>query len=156
MKIKSRLFVSVGMCLMAGFLGSIATYRAIPTWYSTLEKPWFTPPAWLFGPVWTALYILMGISFYLIWNTKKKHKKTQYALRIFLVQLGLNIVWSILFFGLRLPWLAFLEVVFLWAVIYLTINEFKKINPTAALLLVPYLLWVTFASILNYAVAFLN
>lgn len=155
-RIKPNLFLSIILCLLAGIIGSVFTFSAIPIWYTGLSKPWFSPPNWIFGPVWTTLYVMMGVSFYLVWKTGTKKKGVPYALKLFLIQLGLNALWSILFFGLKNPWLAFSEILVLWTAIYLTINSFKKISPIAALLLIPYLFWVTFALLLNYSIAFIN
>ncbi len=135
-------------------MGSIFTFSAIPNWYVTLNKPFFSPPNWVFGPVWTILYILMGISLYLVWISKSKIK--QNAINLFFVQLGLNVLWSILFFGLRNPALALIDIVALWVAIFLTIKSFSKINKLAGNLQIPYLAWVTFASILNLSIVLLN
>lgn len=126
------------------------SFSAIENWYAYLNKPFFNPPNWIFGPVWTTLYILMGISAYLVW---KKRKGIPFW---FWIQLVLNALWSILFFGLQSPILAFVGVIFLWLSIFLTITSFYRIHKTAAYLLVPYLLWVTFASLLNASIALLN
>ncbi|MCR4335787.1 MAG: tryptophan-rich sensory protein [archaeon] len=151
-----KLAISIVLSQLAGIIGSIFTVTSITTWYSFLNKPFFNPPSWVFGPVWITLYFLMGISFYLIWvgsaDAKKKHK----AMKIFGVQLFLNTLWSILFFGMHQPWLAFAEILLLLTAIILTIKTFYKINKTAAYLLAPYLLWVSFATILNLAIALLN
>lgn len=143
------LVLSIGLCLGAGILGSFFTFSAIPEWYSTLNKPFFSPPNWIFGPVWTALYILMGISLYLIWQKKK-------VPLVFWIQLILNAVWSIIFFRLKNPGLAFIDIVVLWIAIILTIKYFYPISKLAGYLLIPYLLWVSFAAILNYAILILN
>ena len=134
---------------MAGLFGSIATAPSVKTWYLTLAKPSFNPPSWIFAPVWTILFFLMGIALYLVW-TKKNN------LFWFWVQLLLNILWSFIFFGLHLPNIAFLEIIFLWIAILMTIIKFRSYNKTASLLLVPYLLWVTFASFLNFSITQLN
>jgi tryptophan-rich sensory protein len=119
-----------------------------------LNKPSFSPPNYLFAPVWTALYILMGIALYLVWiNGYKKHKK---AIIVFGIQLGLNLLWSILFFGMRNPLLAFIEILLLWSFIVYTIILFYKTSKTAAYLLTPYILWVSFASVLNFFIFYLN
>lgn len=149
----SKLFLSLLLCLSVGFLGSIFTVSAIPTWYATLHKPFFSPPNWVFGPVWTTLYILMALAFYLIWQ---KGVKNQAAIFFFMIQLFLNFLWSILFFWLHSPLLGLIGIVFLWLMIFLTIKSFLKINKAAGLLLLPYLFWVSFASILNLAVYLLN
>jgi benzodiazapine receptor len=148
------LLSSILLCLSAGFLGSIFTAPSIPTWYAALNKPAFNPPSWIFAPVWTFLYILMGISLYLILVNKKKNKKL--AIKLFLAQLILNSLWSILFFGAHSLYLAFLEIILLWLTIFATIYEFRKIEPNAAWLLIPYLIWVTFASYLNFTIWQLN
>lgn len=144
-----KLILSIGICLGAGILGSFFTVSAIPNWYSTLNKPFFSPPNWIFGPVWTILYILMGYSLYLVWI--KKSIPT-----VFWAQLFLNFIWSIIFFGLKNPSLALVDIVALWVSIVLTIKAFSKINKTASYLLYPYLAWVSFAIILNLAIILLN
>ncbi len=149
-----QLFLSIGICLGAGFIGSFFTYSAIPDWYAGLNKPPFNPPNWVFGPVWTLLYILMGISFYLIWISKSKLK--QKGIKIFSIQLILNTSWSIVFFGFKNPELAFINIIVLWIAIFLTIKSFFKISKVSAYLLVPYLLWVSFAGILNFSIVLLN
>jgi benzodiazapine receptor len=151
-----RLVAAIAICEFAGVFGSIFTFSAIPTWYSALNKPWFSPPNWLFGPVWTLLYLLMGISLYLIWNKGLRSKKVENAVKIFGVQLFLNALWSVLFFGLRSPFLGLVGIILLWFSIILTIFKFYKISRNAGLLLLPYLLWVTFAMSLNYFVLVLN
>jgi len=149
-----KLLLSIGFCLGAGILGSFFTISSIPTWYQTLNKPIFSPPNWIFGPVWTILYILMGISLYLVWISKSKLK--QNAVKLFLTQITLNALWSVIFFGLKNPILALLDIILLWATIFLTIKTFAKINKLASNLLIPYLLWVTFATILNFSIVLLN
>ena len=151
-----KLAVSIIACLLAGFIGGIFTSSSVSTWYETLNKPSFSPPNWVFGPVWTLLYILMGISFYIVWLKSFKEKEVKKAAAIFAVQLLLNMLWSILFFGLKSPLAAFIEVVLLWLAICLTILQFSKISKPAAYLLVPYILWVSFASVLNLAIVLLN
>lgn len=155
MSIKFRLLIlSIGVCLSAGILGSFFTVSSIPTWYVTLNKPVFSPPNWVFGPVWTLLYIMIGVSFYLIWVSKVKNK--QRAIHLFLIQLILNALWSIIFFGMKNPVLALVDIVVLWVVIVLTIKSFHKINKLAAKLLYPYIAWVSFAAILNLYIVILN
>lgn len=145
-----RLFFSIILCEGAGIIGSIFTFSSVSTWYPTLIKPSFNPPSWIFGPVWTILYLLMGISLYLVWGKKKAN------LKWFWVQLILNSAWSIIFFGLKSPSAAFLTIIFLWFSIYKTIVVFQKINKTSAYLLYPYLAWVSFATILNLSIVSLN
>ena len=137
----------------AGGIGAIATTPKIGSWYSTLIKPEFSPPNWLFGPVWTLLFLMMGVAFYLVWIEGKRARK---ALVVFGIQLVLNILWSFLFFGAESPGAAAAEIIVLWWAIAITILTFQKISKTAAWLLVPYLLWVSFASILNMAIFQLN
>ncbi len=136
---------------LAGFIGSLFTSKG--SWYENLTKPSFNPPNEIFGPVWTLLYILMGISLYLILTTKKS-KKT--ALYFFAIQLILNALWSIFFFGLKNPVLAFINIIILWAAILLTTIHFYKISKKASYLLIPYLAWVTFATVLNLNILLLN
>lgn len=151
-----KLIFAIGICLGVGFLGSVFTVSAIPTWYATLSKPFFSPPNWIFGPVWTLLYILMGYSLYLIVTSDKAQVTRNKAITIFGVQLFLNFIWSIIFFGMQNPTLAFIDIIALWVSIVLTIQAFSKINKTASLLLYPYLAWVSFATILNLAIVLLN
>ena len=130
--------------------------EAIPNWYATLAKPEFSPPNWVFAPVWISLYTLMGISLYLVWDKRKKKKDTTPALLVFFAQLVLNTIWSIVFFGLQSPFYAFILIIFLWVLIAGSIYFFYRISKTAAYLLIPYLLWVSFAAILNYYIWVLN
>jgi len=147
-----KLFVSLVIVFLAGFIGQIFTTPAIPAWYATLNKPGFTPPNWVFAPVWTLLYLMMAVAFYLIWIKDSKNQ----GIKLFLGQLALNSLWSILFFGLRSPALGFACIILLWLAILYTIIEFNKTSKIAAYLLIPYLLWVTYASALNLAVSVLN
>lgn len=140
----------------AGLIGAVVTTPAIQTWYVYLNKPFFTPPNWLFGPVWTLLYLLMGISAYRVYQRGFKKKEVKHALYLFAAQLGLNTLWSFLFFGFKLLSLAFVEIIVLWIFIFLTIKAFYKIDKLAGKMMVPYILWVTYASFLNLAVALLN
>ncbi|MCX6709633.1 MAG: tryptophan-rich sensory protein [Candidatus Woesearchaeota archaeon] len=149
-----KLIASILICLGAGFIGSIFTMPSIKGWYSTLNKPFFSPPNWVFAPVWTALFILMGISLYFVWS--EKSKKRIAALSVFFVQLGLNILWSVLFFALHAPFLALIEIIILWGAIFLTIARFNRVKRESAALLIPYILWVSFASILNFSIWLLN
>ncbi|MDP2649731.1 MAG: TspO/MBR family protein [bacterium] len=149
-----KLVSSIILCLTVGGLGSFFTVSAIPTWYATLNKPFFSPPNSLFAPVWTILYILMGISLYLLWTTKKKGKEM--AIKLFLIQLALNFFWSIIFFGWHNPQAAMFEIIALWIFIFLTVRQSLSISKTSAYLLYPYLIWVSFASILNFFIVILN
>lgn len=151
----SQLALAILLSQAAGLIGSIFTFEAIPTWYATLNKPFFNPPNFIFGPVWTTLYTLMGVSLYLLWTAKESSIKDK-ALLYFYIQLGLNTLWSIIFFGFKNLEIALIEIVSLWIFILLTIITSYKVNKTAALLLIPYILWVSFASILNASIAYLN
>jgi len=151
-----KFIVSITLCFVVAFLGSAFTLPSITTWYAQLNKPFFSPPNWIFGPVWTVLYFLMGVSLYIIWNKNLKNKKKEDAIKIFIFQLTLNLLWSLVFFGLHQPLLAFIAIIILWISIFMMIKYFYKISKTSAYLLVPYIIWVTFASILNLAVAVLN
>ena len=158
MKIENiiKLAASIIICLMAGFIGSVFTVDSIQTWYMGIEKPFFNPPNWVFGPVWTTLFILMGISRYLVWSRGIKTNDAKIALTLFAAQLVLNVLWSIIFFSLKSPFYAFIEIVILWTAILLTIIWFRKISKTAGYLLVPYILWVSFAAVLNLSIFLLN
>lgn len=149
-----KLVISVALCLAVGFFGSIFTVSAIPTWYAALNKPFFSPPNWIFAPVWTILYILMGISLYLLWVAKRKGKEK--AIKLFIIQLSLNFFWSILFFVLHNPLAAMTEIISLWILIFLAIRQSMSISKSSAYLLYPYLVWVSFASILNLFIVLLN
>jgi len=148
-----KLILSIVICQFAGILGSLFNIKSIPKWYSKIKKPRFNTPNKIFGPVWTLLYLLMGISLYLILTSGKD---ITLPIIIFSIQLVLNIVWSFLFFGLRKPFFAFLEIIILWLSILATIIIFYAISKPAAYLLIPYLLWVSFASLLNYSLWKLN
>lgn len=149
-----KLIIAIGVSLAAGVLGSLFTASAIPAWYDGLVKPALNPPSWVFGPVWILLYICMGISLWLVWKSDSPEKKR--AIGLFAAQLILNAVWSPVFFGARAIGDALAIIVLLWAAIVLTILVFKKISKPAAWLLAPYLLWVSFALYLNYAIWILN
>ncbi len=153
---KFRLIVSVLICQLAGVVGSVFTVTSIDSWYAAVEKPAFNPPSWVFSPVWIILYTLMGISLYLIWQEGLERKEVKVGIFVFGVQLALNILWSFLFFGLQSPFYAFMEIILLWLSIFLTIVLFSKISKIASILLVPYLLWVSFAALLNYQIWVLN
>lgn len=150
-----KLFLSIAISFAAGAIGSLATTPNIPTWYAMLEKPFFNPPNWVFGPVWTLLYLLMGICLYLVWTSKSKRSKRS-AFILFGAQLALNTLWSIVFFGLHQPWLAVFVIATLIVTIVMTMRLFFTHSRMACWLLIPYLAWVIFATILNTAVALLN
>lgn len=151
-----KLVISLLVCQAAGFLGSLATTPSIPNWYRNLAKPSFTPPSWVFGPAWVTLYVMMGIALFLVWRRGAAAPGVKTALILFFVQLALNSLWSVLFFGLHQPFWAFIEIIILWIFILLTLIAFRRISLPAGLLLLPYLLWVTFASALNFAIWRLN
>jgi len=155
MKIYSwlKLIITLIICLGIGWVGSFFTTPSIATWYQTLNKSFLNPPNWVFAPVWTLLFILMAIAWYLIWINPKQNKK---AHLLFVIQLILNLLWSFCFFYLHNPLLALLEIVVLWVFILLTILSFYKISKPAAYLLIPYIAWVSFASILNASLWWLN
>lgn len=153
----AQYIVFVALSLFAGIIGSIFTIAAIPVWYANLAKPWFNPPAWLFSPVWTILYILMGSAAFLIWKTNRKSQRLKNnALTLYFIQLILNSVWSFLFFGLKNPTLALAEILILLLTIIATTYYFWKINRIAAYLMLPYIAWVSFATILNSSIWLLN
>jgi tryptophan-rich sensory protein len=151
-----KLVVSIVACLAAGAIGSIFTRQAIPTWYATLEKPAFNPPNWLFAPVWTLLYIMMGVAAFLVWRKGLDNKQVRIALIVFLVQLVLNALWSVAFFGLESPLYGLIVIAALWVAILVTVLKFYRISLAASALMWPYLLWVTFAAVLNSSIWLLN
>jgi benzodiazapine receptor len=146
-----KLIVSILITNAAGLIGSIFTQTGPGSWYTQIAKPSWNPPNYVFGPVWTTLFILMGISLYFLWE--KTHKK---ALTFFGIQLILNILWSVFFFGLENPLLAFIEIIILWIAILLTIIYAYRAYKPSAYLLIPYILWVSFAAVLNFAIYLLN
>ena len=151
-----KLVACILLCESAGVFAAIFTARSVHTWYAELAKPWFNPPGWLFGPTWTILYALMGIALYIVWKEEGPIKDKFPALILFAVQLLFNAAWSFIFFGARAPLLAFIEITALWLLIAVTLFLFWRISTTAGYLLVPYLLWVAFAAILNYSIWKLN
>jgi translocator protein len=179
MKDANKLILSILICEIAGVIGSFFTTPAIQGWYYFLNKPSFSPPNWLFAPVWTILFLLMGVSLYLVWsknfaanipadaNDKKIWNpiskklwfgswREENAVLIFTLQLILNILWSVIFFGLQSPGFAFVEILMLWIAILYAIVNFYRISKTAAYLLIPYLAWVSFAALLNFSIWQLN
>lgn len=151
-----KIVLLVVLCVTVGYLSGIVTRESILTWYVTLNKPSFNPPNWVFAPVWTSLYIMMGVAAGLVWTKGSEEQTTKKALGFFAVQLGLNALWTYLFFGLHNPLLALIEIILLWLMIFETYNLFKKIHKTAGLLMLPYLVWVSFATILNVSIWWLN
>jgi len=143
-------------CEVVGILGSTATIPNIPTWYAGLVKPSFTPPNWIFGPVWITLYALMGIAAFRVSRVEKNKRKVKAALGLFIVQLFLNFLWSFVFFGWHAIPASFIIISLLWIFLLLLIVQFEKLDKPAGLLLIPYVLWVSFAAVLNYAIWILN
>ena len=158
MKLDNQWWVLCGFVaasFTAAAIGGTATSRAVRDWYPTLVKPAWNPPAWLFGPVWTVLYIAMAVAAWLVWR-RVGWAGARLALTLFMVQLTLNAAWSIIFFGLRNPGAAFAEVVVLWAAILGTLVLFWQVSVPAGILFIPYLTWVSFAAVLNFSIWRLN
>lgn len=154
---KLSLFVgTILLCEAVGLAGSLFTFSAIPTWYVLLQKPSFAPPSWIFGPVWTILYAFLGLSLALVLQNDWKRSATLSAIKVFGLQLVLNFLWSLLFFGLKSPVLGLIDIVLLWLSILWTIVLFFRLSRWSAYLLVPYFLWVSFAAILNIGFVILN
>ncbi len=153
----ARIVLVVTSCLVIGYLSGTVTRESITTWYPTLLKPIFNPPNWIFAPVWTLLYAMMGVAGGIIWNHLETNKEqVKKAFTFFIIQLALNALWSYLFFGLHNPLLALLEIIILWLMIFETYVQFKSINKLAGWLLIPYLAWVSFATVLNASIWWLN
>lgn len=153
----TRILTVVVTCLAIGYFSSTVTKAAILDWYPTLVKPSFNPPNWVFAPVWSLLYVMMGVAAGLVWDKIEWNRPiVKKALTLFAIQLALNALWSYLFFGLHNPFLAVIEIVLLWLMIYETYLQFAKINKIAGYLLLPYLAWVSFATVLNISIWWLN
>lgn len=148
--------INVLITLVIGFVASLVTRPQIAGWYSILKKPSFNPPAWLFAPVWSAIYLLIAISAYLVWKHRSRKPVYKVTRGIYIIQLFLNFMWSIVFFGFHQVFGAAVIIVLLWLTILLNISWFNKFNKTAGALLVPYLLWVSFAAVLNVSIYLLN
>lgn len=151
-----KLALCVLFCELAGIVGSFFTISAIPTWYAGLVKPALNPPSWVFGPVWTILYALMGIAVFLVLKRGWRKKEVKVALSLFAAQLLVNAIWSILFFGMRNPLYALIDILVLWTLVLITTFAFYRISKPAAYLLLPYVCWVSFATYLNYRIYALN
>lgn len=152
-----KIAIALIVCLLVGYSASVVTRPSVESWYPTLIKPIFNPPNWIFMPMWTLLYILMAVAAGLVWDKiKEQNEEVKKALTFFLIQLTLNAIWSYLFFGLKNPMLALIEIALLWLMIYETYIKFVKINKIAGYLLIPYLAWVAFAAILNASIWWLN
>jgi tryptophan-rich sensory protein len=151
-----KFIISIIICQSAGIFGSLFTFDSISDWYVALEKPAFAPPNWIFGPVWITLYFLMGLSLYIVWKDELKSKTRNAFFVVFGIQLILNALWSFLFFGLRSPFLGLLDIILLDIMVIVTIIYAKSISKLAMILLIPYLIWIVFASFLNYVIFLVN
>jgi translocator protein len=151
-----KLILSILIVFVAGSIGTLATTSELTTWYAALTKPSWTPPNWAFGPIWSTLYVLMGIALFLVWKKGLDRKDVKFAIFIFAVQLFLNILWSLVFFGMHSIFGGLILILILWIAIFANIIAFYVISKPAGLLLIPYLIWVSIASYLNYTVYLLN
>jgi benzodiazapine receptor len=151
-----KFIVCLAVTFLAPLIGSLFTRQAVSDWYVHLNKPFFTPPGWLFGPVWTVLYLLMAVAAFLIWQKGLDDTVVKIALALYMLQLVLNALWTPIFFGAKMPLLAFIEIIFLWIAIILTIIVFIRVSKPAAILLVPYILWTSFAAVLSFSIWRLN
>jgi benzodiazapine receptor len=156
MKKALQILAFVLVCELAGIIGSFFTAPSVPGWYAGLAKPPFNPPGWVFAPVWTILYALMGLAAYLVYDKGLKRDDVRKALAVFAVQLILNALWSIVFFGAHMILGAAVVIVLLWVMVVATISLFSRLSKAAAYLLVPYILWVSFATVLNISLYVLN
>ena len=151
-----KFIISILLPMIIGGISGSFTSASINTWYVTLNKPWFNPPNWIFAPVWTLLYLIMGIAFYIIWKSEAVNAVKQTAVILFAAQLLANFLWSLIFFYLKQPGWAMLDIILMWILIVATIFSFGKISSTAAWLMLPYICWVSFAMILNFYLWKLN
>jgi len=151
-----KLIASILIVFLGAGLGSVATTSELTSWYAALAKPAWNPPNWVFGPVWSILYVLMGIALFLVWREGLDRRDVRYAILIFAVQLGLNIAWSVVFFGLNSIIGGLVVIFILWLAIWANIVAFYVISKPAGLILIPYLIWVSIASYLNYTIYLLN
>lgn len=151
-----KLIAAVLLCIIVGSLGSLVTITGPASWYATLEKPFFAPPNWVFGPVWITLFTLMGIALYLVWESGLKKPGVRTALMVFGAQFALNVLWSFLFFGLESPLLGLADIILLWILIAATIVLFYRVRKGASYLLIPYIAWVSLALVLNASVYLMN
>lgn len=149
-----KLLISLALPQIGGGLGAYFTITSVQSWYQTINKPSFNPPSWIFGPMWTLLYVLMGIACYLIW--KGEHPQKKELLTLYFAQLFLNALWSPAFFGMESPILGLLVIIPMWILILVCIIQFRKASKLASGLMVPYLLWVSFATVLNFSIWWLN
>ena len=146
----------MALCLTVGGLGGLATARSVDTWYLTINRPSWNPPGWLFGPVWTTLYVMMAVAAWLVWKRDPRFAGVHIALLLFFVQLFFNFLWSFIFFGAQAVGWALVDIVLLWIVLALTIWAFFGISRLAGLLMLPYLAWTSFASFLNFTIWQMN
>jgi len=151
-----KLVICIAVCIAAGLVGSLFTRDSISNWYAFLQKPSFTPPNWLFAPVWILLYILMGIAVFMVWRKGLNQFQVRESIVIFIIQLVLNAGWSLAFFGLKSPGLGLIVIVPLWTAILLTIINFFRVSRTAAYLLIPYIIWVSYATALTFTIYLMN
>jgi len=154
-----KFVISIIICESVGIIGSFFTFSSVSNWFPTLVKPWFSPPSWLFGPVWTILYFLMGLSLYIVWNKTETISKQKYKKQFFIlfgIQLILNALWSFLFFGLKSPISGLIDILFLDIAVITTIIYANRVSKYAAVLLAPYMAWIIFATLLNFEIALLN
>ena len=151
-----KVIISILACFTAGGIGSFSTFKAIPTWYPSLKKPRYTPPNWVFGPVWTTLYILMGISVFIVWQEGLSTDGVLLAFILFWVQLIFNALWSIIFFGMKSKGGGIIIIIVLWLLILATIITTFQVSVWAGILLIPYILWVSVAKYLNVGIWWLN
>jgi len=152
-----RIAVVLTTCLLVGYLSGMVTRDSITTWYPTIVKPTFNPPNWIFAPVWSILYIMMGVAGGMVWSRLEQDaENVNKAFTFFIIQLALNAAWTVIFFYFHNPFLAFIEIVLLWLLIFETYTQFKKIDKTSGMLLLPYLAWVSFAVVLNGSIWWLN
>jgi tryptophan-rich sensory protein len=151
-----KLLIAIAIPVLVGGISGFFTVSGVESWYQTIHKPSWNPPNWVFGPVWTTLYVMMGIALWLVWKEDTSRELKMIAFILFGVQLILNFLWSFVFFKLEQPGFAFLEILFMWVAILATIFAFAQVNKTAAWLLVPYISWVSFAAILNFTIWRMN
>jgi translocator protein len=151
-----KLLYALAIPLAVGLVAALFTTHGVHGWYLHIQKPSFTPPNWIFAPVWTLLYILMGIGLYMVWKLPQRTRHRRLSLVLFGIQLGLNFCWSLLFFVGHLPGLAFVDIAVLWLMILVMIISFIQVREAAGLIQVPYVLWVSFATVLNYSIWALN
>jgi tryptophan-rich sensory protein len=151
-----KLIISILIIFLAGAVGTVSTLPEITTWYAALAKPSWTPPNWAFGPVWSTLYVLMGIALFLVWREGLERKEVKVAISIFAVQLAINVMWSLVFFGGHNIFGGLVLILILWIAILINIIVFYRISKAAGLILIPYLIWVSIATYLNYSVFILN